>query len=154
MVWCWKTSNLALGFKMKNNISQQINMSVKILWSCPLLSYTHRSMGICHNQTFALVASDSARPIQYSVSDIRVVFASGPTPCSCSSFSHAHRSMGFCRNLNSEFCILLFSGFDSGLNNKSTLERDTRWPSNVFDHRKSGVFSRFKILLRSRIGKK
>jgi hypothetical protein len=35
------------------------------------------------------------RPLDYSVSDIRVVFALANTPCSHSSLSHPHRSMGF-----------------------------------------------------------
>ena len=49
------------------------------------------------NQTFALV-SDSARPIDYSISDRRVVFTPVPTPCSFSSLAHAHRFMVFFHN--------------------------------------------------------
>jgi hypothetical protein len=42
------------------------------------------------------VVTDSPRPIDYVVSDNRVVFAPVPTPSSHSSFSRAHRrSMGF-----------------------------------------------------------
>jgi hypothetical protein len=50
---------------------------------------------VFRNQTFALVSEDSVRPIDYSVSDNRVVFAPSPTQYSCSSLSHAHMSMGF-----------------------------------------------------------
>ena len=55
-------------------------------------------MGFFHNQTFVLTAADSGRPIDYSVSDIRVEFAPAFTPSSHSSFSHTHRSMGFFHN--------------------------------------------------------
>ena len=51
----------------------------------------------CKDQTFPLPA-DSARPIDYSVSDNRVVFTPEPKPCSCSPLSHAHRFMGFFHN--------------------------------------------------------
>jgi hypothetical protein len=43
--------------------------------SCSSLSHTHRSMVFFRNQTFALATGDSARPIDYSVPDSRVVFA-------------------------------------------------------------------------------
>jgi hypothetical protein len=65
------------------------------------LSYAHRSMAFFHNQTLTLAVGDFPRPIDYSVSDSRVVFGPTPTPCSWSSFSHPHRSMVFFRNQTS-----------------------------------------------------
>ena len=62
------------------------------------LSHAHRSMGFFLNKTFTLAAADSVRPIDYSVSDIRVEFTPAPTPSSRSSFSHTHRSMVFFQN--------------------------------------------------------
>ena len=38
--------------------------------------------------------TDSGRPIQYSTSDIIIVFTPSPTPCSRSSLSDVHGSMG------------------------------------------------------------
>jgi hypothetical protein len=55
-------------------------------------------MGFFRDQTFALAAADSARPIDYRLSDRRVVFTPEPTPSSCSSLSDEHMSMGFFRN--------------------------------------------------------
>ena len=52
--------------------------------------------GFFRNQTVALTSTDSVRPIDYSVSDSRVVFVPAPTPYSCSLLSHSHRSMEFC----------------------------------------------------------
>jgi len=55
-------------------------------------------MSIFHNQTFDLPAEDSGRPIDYSESDIRVVFGPSPTPCSYSSLSNVDRSIGLFHN--------------------------------------------------------
>ncbi len=50
------------------------------------------------NLNIMINTADSARPIDYSVSDSRVEFPPAPIPCSRSSLLHAHRSMGFFHN--------------------------------------------------------
>ena len=76
----------------KSSIHTRTHLMIMIL----TLAYT-QVRGFFSQPNLALV-EDSTRPIDYSVSDIRVVFSPAPTPWSWSSLLHTHRSMGFFHN--------------------------------------------------------
>ena len=67
-----------------------------------ICTHTHKEQSAVQNCVMArhgnAEETDSARPIQYSTSDIIITFTPAPTLFSLSSFSYSHRSMGFCRN--------------------------------------------------------